>query len=240
VVGGGSSDTVPVLVVPVGTGIPFATVSSTGPNATDPTVLTVPAPFQFSPDSTISFDAGPGIIIGRSEDGRSVTLLPPPGATSTGTATLITDYLPDVPLATTTDVALTISPTVPSAPGTGSPSTAPAFEAPAAGGTTAFYDAGVFTAADITADGGVGAQYYTLNVPADGDYTITTNWNNDADIDQLLCIDVTCSDGGSFVGTGLDQPETGTVTLTAGTYYIAIVLFAGTAPGFIATSITNP
>jgi hypothetical protein len=240
VVAGGVSDTINVNVLPTGEGIPLATVASTGPNATDPTVLTVPAPFQFSPDSTVAFDAGPGIIIARSEDGRSVTLLPPPGATSTGTVTLITDYLPDVPLASTTDVPLTISPTVPSAPGTGSPATAPNFDAPAPGGTTAFYDAGGFTAADITADGGVGAQYYALTVSEDGDYTITTNWNNDADIDQLLCTDATCSDGGVFVGTGLDQPETGTVTLTAGTYYLAIVLFEGTAPGFIATSITNP
>lgn len=241
VVAGGVTDTIPVAVVPVGAGIPLATVSSTGPTAADPTVLTVPAPFQFSPDSGVGFDAGPGIIIARSDDGRSVTLLPPPGATSTGTVSLVTDFLPtDVILPSTTDVPLTISPTVPTLPGTGDPATAPAFDAPAVGGTTAFYDAGTFTAADITGDGGLGGQYYTLNVAADGDYTFTTNWNNDADIDQLLCSDVTCSDGGTFLGTGVDQPEVGTVTLTAGTYYIAIVLFDGTAPGFIATSITSP
>lgn len=242
VTSGDLSREIAVRVTPGAADVPLVTVASTGPNAGDPTVLTVPAPFQFAADSAVTFDAGPGIIIARSADGRSLTVLPPPGTTSTGAVFLAPDYLAEGVVASATDVPVTISPTVTALPGTGSPSTAPNFDAPAAGGVTAFYDAGTFTAPDITADGGVAGQYYRLTVAADGDYTITTNWDNDADIDQLLCRDATCSDGGEFLGSGTDQPEEGTVTLTAGTYYIAVILFeAGATPvGYIATTISNP
>jgi hypothetical protein len=58
--------------------------------------------------------------------------------------------------------------------------------------------------------------YNAAVVPA-GDYTITTNWPGTSDIDAILCVDAACSDR-AFAGTGLTQPEVGTLTLTPGTY----------------------
>ena len=101
---------------------------------------------------------------------------------------------------------------------------------PAIGASTSLFDAGVFAGADNTGDGGVGAQYYKFVVTQAGDYTFTLDWPNDADLDPVVCFDVDCADG-AFAGTGVDQPEQGTLTLDPGTYYFAVVLFAAGSDG---------
>jgi hypothetical protein len=59
-----------------------------------------------------------------------------------------------------------------------------------------------------------------------------------------LCRDVTCSDGGEFLGTGIDQPEEGTTTLEPGTYYFAVVFFdfgaSATLPNWFSVAVTPP
>jgi hypothetical protein len=220
---GGQQITIPVVVGPDPANVPISTVTSTGPNASDETVITAPAgPYIFGPDATVTFDAGDAIVLSISEDGKTITILPPPGATSKGiVGGLIVPYLPQVAVSDSTDVALAISPTVPSQPGTDDITTAPDIT-----GVSAFYDGGAFTGADITGDGGLSlAQYYKFTVAEAGDYTFTTNWGNDSDIDQIICFDIDCNDG-AFVGAGDEQPETGTVTLEPGTYYYVPVLFA--------------
>jgi hypothetical protein len=49
---------------------------------------------------------------------------------------------------------------------------------------------------------------------------------------MVLCPSSGCTGAAAtgFLGSGLDHPEEATVTLTPGTYYLAIVLFAGGAP----------
>jgi hypothetical protein len=240
VTAGGQEVTIPVTVTADATTTPLATVSSTGPSASDPTVLTLPAPFQFGPDATVTFDAGGGIPVSKSADGRTLTLFPPPGATSTGAVTdVILDYIPQVPLTTTTDVALAVSPSVPPQPGTDSPTTAPDIT-----GVSGFYDGAAFTGADLTTVGGLGAQYYKFTVETAGDYGFTVNWDNDADLDMELCRDTTCSDGGEFLGTGVDQPEEATTTLDPGTYYFVVVFFdfgdTATLPNWFSVAVTAP
>jgi hypothetical protein len=228
---GGTTLSIPVRVVPAGAGIPLATVSSTGPNASDPTVLTVPAPFQFFPDSAfVTFDAGQGIAVDLSADGTSLTVLPPPGTTSTGTAYVRADYIPTVPLATTTDLPLTISPTVPAQAGTGSLATAPAIPLSAVGG--GLWDAGTFPGTVFGAD-----QYYQFTIAADGDFTINVDWTTALDIDYFLCADVACSDP-DFTGATGDHPEIHDFTLVAGTYYLVVNLFTGPAPPWVRVAIT--
>ena len=106
---------------------------------------------------------------------------------------------------------------------------------------SAFYDGAAFTGADLTTDGGLGAQYYKFTVAEAGDYTFLTNWDNDADLDMELCRDATCSDGGEFLGTGVDQPEEATVTLEPGTYYFVVVFFdfgaSAALPGWLSVSV---
>jgi hypothetical protein len=223
----GKSVIIPVLVGPDAANVPVATVTSTGPSASDQTVITAPDPYIFAPDAAVNFDAGGAIVLSISDDGKVITILPPPGAASKGIITgLIVPHLPQAPVSDSTDVALAIAPTVPSQPGTDDITTAPDIT-----GVSAFYDGAAFTGADITGDGGLSlAQYYKFEVTEAGDYTFTTNWGNDADSDQIVCFDIDCSDG-AFVGAGDEQPETGTVTLQPGTYYYVPVLFAFGASG---------
>ena len=230
----GQTITIPVVVAPDPAAIPISTVTSTGPNASDPTVITLPAgSFIFGPDATVTFDAGDAIVLSITDDGKTITILPPPGATSKGIINgIIVPYLPQVPVSDSTDIALTIGATVPAAPGTDDPATAPDVS-----GQVAFFDGGDFVGADITGDGGLGAKYYKFTPTADGDVTFTTNWSNDADVDMVICFDAACSDGDGGGVTG-DQPETTTVTVTAGTtYYIAAVLFEGDTPDWISVTI---
>jgi hypothetical protein len=76
-------------------------------------------------------------------------------------------------------------------------------------------------------------------VTEDGDYTFTVNWDNTTHVDMELCSDTTSTHGGAILGTGIDQPETATVTLTAGVYYFDAVLFAGAPPGSISIKLEH-
>lgn len=247
---GDASVTVAVRVIPTGAGIPFATVASTGPNATDPTVLTVPAGYQFNPDSGVAFDAGAGIVIDRAVDGRSITVLPPPGTTSTGTATIFVEFLPTVPIATTTDVALTISPTLVAQPGTGDPATAPIIAIPPPGGSGGFFDGGAFGAATCGGNSGVPCQLYQFTLAADATFNISATWSNEADLGiYFLTADGTTDTDQSCDthGRGADaQPEACEISLAAGTYLAGFVNFGpfypelDPNPDWVGLSISTP
>jgi hypothetical protein len=237
---GGKTVTVPVTVTPDPATVATATVTTAGATAADPTTLTVAAPFVFTPTTTIAFDAGNAIIGSISADGSTATIFAPPNTTTTGAITgLGLTYLPSASVNGVTDVPLTVGAAVPSKAGTASPATAPDITS-----APAFFDGASFTGADITADGGLGAQYYAFTPAADGDFNITMDAQGadpaTTDVDLVVCSDATCSDGGDFTATGAGQPETGTFTLTGGTtYYIAVILFAGAAPTSISLSVAQ-
>jgi hypothetical protein len=250
---GGKTRDVGVKVVPGAADIPFATVASTGPNASDPTVLTVPAPYQFTPDSGVTFDKGAAIVIDRAVDGRSITVLPPPGTTSTGAASVVTDYLTAVPLATTTDVALTINATVPAQPGTNSPATAPVITIPAPGTSGGFFDGGAFGAAATCGalNSGVPCQLYKFTLAADATFDASLGWSNTADLGLYI---LTADGTGDIPGQKCDalgngaagQPEACTITLPAGTYLAAVVAFGifytpvDPNPAWVSLQISTP
>lgn len=250
VTSGETSDTVQVRVVPVGAGIPRATVASTGPNASDPTVLTLPAGYQFNPDSGVTFDAGAAIVIDRAADGRSITVLPPPGTTSTGTATVFVEFLPTVPLATTTDVPLTISAIVPAMAGTGDPATAPVITIPPPGGSGGFFDAGTFGAATCGGNSGAPCQLYQFTLAAETTFDANMTWSNSADLglyfmtaDGITDTDQACDEHGNGAEA---QPEHCVITLAAGTYLAGIVSYgpfyapADPNPTWVGLALTTP
>lgn len=228
VVAGGVTDTIPVRVVPTGTGIPIVTVSSTGPNANDPTVLTVAAPFQFFADSGVSTDAGAGIVISRAADGRSITVLPPPGSTTTATVSVAADYLPSVPLPTTTDVPLTISATVPTLAGADAPATAPEILLP--GGVFA---GGTYAAATCGGNSGLPCQLYKIVLAATTTLDVSATASNNADVGVYF----TSADGVTDTGVFCDEhgndgvAEHCELELEAGTYLAAVVNFVQFYPG---------
>jgi hypothetical protein len=226
----GQTFDVPVVVGPASAAV---TLSASTVAVNQPITITFQGPFKFGEGAAATVGGAPGVVLGLSTDSTTMTLLPPPGAAGP----LVLDsvaptYAPTLRFSVPTGDSITVAALAPVA-GTGSPSTAPALTIPAAGTSTGFFDVGTFTAADITSDGGLGGQYYKMDITEAGTYTITTNWDNDADIDILLCSDTTCSDGGDFLSTGVDQPETDSRDLVPGTYYLAVVLFAGTAPGSV-------
>ena len=241
VVGGDVTGTVPVTVVPTSFG---ATVSNATPAQNEPITITLPAGYKFVGTPGVSTDQGVGIVQSVAVDSLSLVAVLPLGSSGALTVDSVqADFIPGVPLSIPTEATVTVDAT-PIA-GTGSTATAPALPVPAIGGTTGFFDAGVFTAADITADGGVGAQYYRLVVTEAGDYTITTDWpaTSAADIDAVLCPDAACTGGGTFAGSGTTHPEEGTLTLTPATYFLAVVLFSGAPTPFgikISAAATPP
>jgi hypothetical protein len=206
-------------------------VASTGPNASDPTVLTLPAPYIFFADSGVTFNTGPGIVIDRSADGRSITVLPFPGATSTGAVTAAIEYLPETPLATATDVALTISATVPAMPGTGDPATAPEITIPALGASGGFFDAGTYGAATCADNSGAPCQLYRFTLAAETTFDLVPRWSNTADVGvYFITADGTTETGEACDGHGNATDPEGfaehcVITLPAGTYLAAIVSY---------------
>jgi hypothetical protein len=248
---GDKSTTVPVSVtrdplIPP----PLVTVSSTGPSASDPTVLTVPAPFAFPEGAVVSFDAGDAILVDRAADGSSITIFPPPGATTVGTVVVGLSYLLSDTATTTTDVPLTISTTVPAQPGTDDPATAPTITLPAAGATTAFYDGAAFGASVCGAsNAGFGCQLYKISLPADGSFDAALGWSNTTDLGlYVLAADGTatdqlCDDNGNADEGGA---EACTITLPAGDYLLAVVNFGpgyvpvDPPPDWISLAITTP
>jgi hypothetical protein len=251
--GAGQSVTIPVLVAADPTAVPIATVTATGPSASDQTDITLPAgPFIFAPDATVTFDAGAGIVLGISDDGKTMSIFPPPGATSKGTITgVIVPYLPQAPLGDSTDVALTISPSVPPQPGTDNPATAPVIELPASGSTTAFYDGGAFGSVVCgVANDGAPCQLYKISLPADGSFDVTAAWSNTTDLgvymlgpDGTTDTDQACDD----LGNGDDGGEEAcTITLPAGDYLLALVNFGpfydpvDPPPDWVSLAITTP
>jgi len=231
---GGKTTEVPVRVVPGSTDTPVATVASTGPNASDTTTLTVPAPFQFADGSAVTFTVGAAaldaVVVDRSADGRTLKIFPPPGATSTGAVTLAVDYLPSASLASTTDVALTINATVPAMAGTDAPATAPIITIPPAGARGGFIDAGTWGAAVCgPANSGAPCQLYKFTLAADATFDVTVHWSNTADVGLYFISEDGSEDTDQACdanGNGADgQPEACTITLVAGTYLAGVVSF---------------
>ena len=228
----------PVTVTPDPANVATATVTTNGATASDPITVSIGLPYIFTSSSKVSTDAGSGIVTGVAADGSSITFFAPPGTTTAATIdSLGLNYLPSASATATTDVPLTISTSVPSQPGTSAPASAPNITA-----APAFYDGASFTGADITADGGLGAQYYAFTPAADGDFNISIDaqgGDGTTDADLVVCSDVTCSDGGDFTAAAAGtSAETGTFSLTGGTtYYLVVVLFAGTAPASISLSV---
>ena len=235
VTAGGATADIPVSVVPTSVA---ATFSNAAPAVNEEVTITLPANFKFGPDAAVITVLDTALVVSFSADSTAINAVLPPG--STGPLTLA-----GVNASFLSGLALSL-PTIDEVNAVGTPiggattAAASPIPVPALDATTTFFDGGSggFTGGDISGDGGVGAQYYSFTVTEAGHYDFTTNWGNTADIDAALCFDAACSDG-TFIGASADQPETGGADLTPGTYYVAVVLFAGTAPPFIRLDIEH-
>ena len=214
-----------------------ATLSSAAPPVNTPVTLTRTDPlFTFIAPAVIGISGDSNAIV-TGQTATTITFLPRPGAAGkvgVGAVDVVGFNLS----LTSNAPAIAVSSTVPSAPGTDNPATAPALALPATvGATTGFYDAGTFQADIFAPDVD---QVYRMVVPGAGSYRVTVDWNNDADVDVALCSEATCATAPNFAAATANHPEATTYTFTgAGTSFLVLDLFAGTAPGWVSIKITR-
>jgi hypothetical protein len=227
---GGKSVDVAVKATPPAAEVPVVTVASSGPNASDPAVLTVPAPYVFPSDADVFWLSGAdtlrGIITDLGADSRSVTVLPPPGVTGSANVSVAVEFIPDVHIADTTNVPLTINAAVPANPATNSPATAPEVVI-SDDGHGGFFDGGSWGAATCGGNSGAPCQLYKLVLPADATFHVFATADNTTDIGVYFLT----ADGTADTDQACDEqqndgtPESCDITLPAGTYLIGMVSF---------------
>jgi hypothetical protein len=229
----GKDVVVPVNVTPDPLLIPQAAVSSSGPNPQDTMSLTLPAPYAFQGAASVAFGdtvAGRAIVVGRSADGMTLKLLALPGSTGVGAIKgIFINYLPTVPLRTTTDTLapVTVSTTVTAIPGTSSAATAPVITMPAAGEQTGFIDTGALAAASCGQNTGAPCALYKFSLADSTAMQVRLQGANAADLGLYFINAADGSDADQACdGLGRDDvPEECELTFGAGDYLMAVVSF---------------
>jgi hypothetical protein len=215
-----------------------STLSSTAPALGEEVTLTrTDGAFSFNADAGVSVGL-PALVTSVAGDGSSISFVPLPGSAGT----VLVDGVTIAGFSLALPAPQSIIDTVPAATpiaGTDSPATAPAIAVPGPGGTTRVFDDAVFTAADITGDGGVGAQYYSITVGAPTTLTISIS-SGDAvpDLDGVLCNDQACS-APDFSLASTAHDESAEVTLAAGTHILAVVNFDGAPTDFVLIEVAQ-
>lgn len=216
-----------------------STLSTTTPALGEEITLTrTDAAFSFNADATVNVGLD-AIVTSVAVDGSSISFVPLPtsagpvfvnGVTIGGFSLTLPAQQPPID---TVPAATPIA-------GTESPSTAPALAVPAPGGTTRVFDDATFIAPDdISGDGGVAAQYYSITVGAPTTLTISISSGDGVpDLDGVLCDDLTCTTP-DFTVASTAHDESAEVTLTAGTHLLAVVNFDGGDTDFVLIELSR-
>jgi hypothetical protein len=235
---GGLSIDIPVKVTPID--LAAGVFSNPTPAVNEPVTITAEG-FTFLPTADISFAGTPALVLSIAEDGSSLTFLPAPGTVGPALVDSVSiNFLPGAPLSLQTTAELAVAALVP-LEGTDAPATAPELTVPPLGQTLTFYDGGTYDYPSPIFGGAFGlfpARLYSFTVPTDGDYTFSLDWAGGV---EDLGIYIFLPDGTTETGDaadGLEHPEVGTFTMTAGTYLLAVVNFNATNPEFITIQLT--
>jgi hypothetical protein len=225
---------VPVNVTPDPLLIPQAAVSTSGPAPQDTITLTLPAPYAFQGTAAVAFDVGNAVVVGRSPDGLALKVLALPGSTGAGAITGVNiDYLPTVPLATSTDTTtpVAVNTTVTAMPGTTDPATAPVITLPAAGEQTGFIDAGLNSAAACGGNSGFPCQLYRFSLADSTALHVRLQGEGTADLGLYFinAADGTDADQACDALGRAEAPEECDLEFGAGDYLMAVVSFG---PGY--------
>ena len=205
------------------------TVSTLAPAANQPVTITLIGATFDPATAVITVGADTALLIGATAN--TATIIPSPSATGLiFFSGVVVDTLPQFAL--TLSNALTDTVVVGAAgttAGTDDQATAPSLAVPDPGFSAPFSDVPDFA---TTPD-----HFYKLVVPADGDYTISTNWDIGSDIDQFVCPAPVPADFSNcdFAAATGNQPESSIYTLTAGTYFVVDEDFGGDAAGATVT-----
>jgi hypothetical protein len=231
---GDTSLTIPVRVLPT---IFSPTFSSVAPAVNEAVTITAPAGFTFGAGSSVVIGADTAVVTSAAADGTTLTFVPKPGLDTipaTGEVTVVgarSNLVPTVPLSIPAVVPVTVPLGVTIA-GSEDPNTGPVIAAPGVGQTAVLFDRPDFVGPDSlnpTID-----HFYRIQVAEAGDYTISVDWNIGSDIDLAICGLADCSDANFFAATAA-HPESGTLTLAAGTHYLLVEDFGEDAGGSMIT-----
>lgn len=212
----------PLSTVPV-------TFSNAAPAVNTPVTVTLGANFKFRPTSTFTALARTGIVQSIATDSLSASIIPVPGNNGPVTISAL-QFLPLPSLSVSLPTSVSLN--VPAAPdlGTDDP-TVPGFGTFTAtlnvGQSTGFFDqATLGTSGQIPAGQGFGfpEQWVQLTVTNSGTYTVSLDW-----LGTSTDFDLYVTDAGRTTNllqaASLARPESASVVLAAGTYWIALVDF---------------
>ena len=209
------------------------TVSDLTPALGQPVNITLNGATIDPATTTFSVGATAATLVGATT--TTASIIPTPGATGLVIINgVVIDTLPQFSLSltnTNTDTLTVPSVAAPIA-GADDPNTAPTIAAPGDFPSVTF-DSSSFTGADITGDGGVGAQFYKFTVAATDTITVSlASDNGGADLDIVVCDDAACSNP-DFSGASVALDEAFTAEFLPGTYFVAAVNFDGGVTSWI-------
>lgn len=188
--------------------------------------------YRFSAKSTrLTVGGIPSLLLSVAADSSNSVVLPAPGVAAGKTAVsspVVAGFvLGNLP---TNAPAITVGALTPQA-GTGAFATAPTINAPAVGSTVAFWDGGPYPKTSSFGDGEI---VYKLVVTTAGKYQFELPYISDASDLGIYFYDGTqtaiTTSGFNVDAGGEGAAESKTLTLAAGTYYVAIVWFDYTDP----------
>ncbi|HSB55881.1 MAG TPA: hypothetical protein VLD58_16075 [Gemmatimonadales bacterium] len=230
----GKSIVIPVRLVPDSLA---ATFSNAAPALGDTVTLTTAAPFVFGPAASVTAGGLSALIV--SQDAASIRFIPFPGG-APGPVTVN-----GVGLNYATSLSLNLpsraSFTAPAGlAGTGSLATAPAFTIPPTGTSKLFLDEGATAAVPECTGSALGSpcRVYKITLAAARSFDMTATWEGTSDIGVYILTSAgnlttapgACDDKGSGAA---GQPESCTITLGAGTFYLAAFNFSAADPAWI-------
>ena len=219
-----------------------ATFDDQEPALLQAVTLTAPAGFTFAPDVIVTIGGNAAVIQSVAGDGSSVTLIPIPG--SSGVASVdgvIVTGAPANLVTMNTVQTLTVPPLTP-LEGTETPETAPELAVPTVGNSTVLTDAGAFAGEPTDCCFGFHPRIYKIVVTAPTVLAFTLDWFQGQDLGLYVTTDdlITVVGAADAAGEGPDgHPETTTIAFAPGTYYLNVVNFSASTPGFFQLTLEN-
>lgn len=239
--GGGHTTTIDVRVVPASV---TATFSDAAPAVGDTVTVTTAAPFSFRSDATVSNGGVGSILVSRTA--TSIRFIPIPSATPvSATVNGVTlAYAPSLSLNLPTEPAFT---TPAAQTGTNALATAPAFAIPATGASRLFLDVGATSSVPQCVSAALGShpcRVYKITLAAPRTFDMSATWNGTQDMGvyflnsagTLTFAPGACDDKGEGLG---GQPESCSISLGAGTFYLMLINFSSTDPSWFRLDLTG-
>lgn len=218
-----------------------ATFSDSTPALLAPITVTIPAGFTVGADVVVSFGGVNAIVNSVNGSGTSIDIVPIPGSTGTAVITVSPTAAPQFVVAMSTVHGVAVPPITP-LEGTGDITTAPDLTVPTAGNSFVLNDGGAFEGDGTCCFGGT-VRFYRLTLAATTTLSGTLDWFEGQDLGLYWVAADGVTAVGNFDGDSQGEgghPESSTVTLTAGTYFVGIVNFSATEPSFFQLTLHNP